>query len=67
MAVFARANGLTPRETELVRQLGDGIDTRQVARRLGVSEHTIQDHLKAIFAKTSTGSRLQLVTRAFGS
>jgi DNA-binding CsgD family transcriptional regulator len=66
MAVFARAGGLTPRETELLRQLADGTDTRQLARRLGVSEHTVQDHLKAIFAKTSTGSRPQLVARAFG-
>jgi DNA-binding CsgD family transcriptional regulator len=66
MAVFARASGLTPRETELVRQLSDGTDTRQLARRLGVSEHTVQDHLKAIFAKTSSSSRLQLVARAFG-
>jgi DNA-binding CsgD family transcriptional regulator len=67
MALFARASGLTPRETELVRHLGQGTDTRHLARQLGVSEHTVQDHLKAIFAKTSTSSRLQLVTRAFGS
>jgi DNA-binding NarL/FixJ family response regulator len=66
MVVFARASGLTPRETELVRHLGQGTDTRHLARRLGVSEYTIQDHLKAIFAKTSTSSRLQLTTRAFG-
>ena len=67
MVVFARASALTARETELVRRLGDGTDTRHLARSLGVSEHTIQDHLKAIFAKTSTSSRFQLVTRAFGS
>jgi DNA-binding CsgD family transcriptional regulator len=67
MAVFARASGLTARETELLRRLGDGTDTRHLARSLSVSEHTIQDHLKAIFAKTSTSSRFQLVTRAFGS
>lgn len=67
MAVFARASGLTPRETELVRRLADGTDTRHLARSLGVSEHTVQDHLKAIFAKTSTSSRFQLLSRAFGS
>lgn len=67
MVVFARASALTARETELVRRLGDGTDTRHLARSLGVSEHTIQDHLKAIFGKTSTSSRFQLVTRAFGS
>ncbi|WP_372735978.1 helix-turn-helix transcriptional regulator [Nocardioides sp.] len=66
LALFARASGLTARETELVRHLGDGVDTRQLARRLGVAEHTVQDHLKAIFAKTSTGSRLELLSRVFG-
>ncbi len=66
LVVFARACALTARETELVRQLADGADTRQLARRLAISENTAQDHLKAIFAKTSTSSRLQLISRAFG-
>jgi DNA-binding CsgD family transcriptional regulator len=42
------------------------MDTRHLARRLHLSEHTVQDHLKLIFAKTSTGSRVQLLSRAFG-
>lgn len=67
LVLFARASGLTARETDLLRELGDGVDTRQLARRLRVSEHTVQDHLKAIFSKTSTSSRLQLVSRVFGS
>ncbi len=66
LVVFARACALTARETVVVRQLADGADTRQLARRLAISENTAQDHLKAIFAKTSTSSRLQLVSRAFG-
>jgi DNA-binding CsgD family transcriptional regulator len=32
-----------------------------------VSPYTVQDHLKAIFTKTSTSSRSHLVARAFGS
>jgi DNA-binding NarL/FixJ family response regulator len=66
MALFARASALTARETELVRQLRDGTDTRHLAQRLGVSQYTVQDYLKSIFAKTSTSSRLQLAARAFG-
>jgi DNA-binding CsgD family transcriptional regulator len=66
-ALFARACGLTPRESELLRHLADGTDTRQLARRLGLSEHTVQDHLKMVFAKTSTNRRVQLLARAFGS
>lgn len=64
MSLYARVCGLSPREAELLHQLGTGADTRHVARAMGVSEHTIQDHLKSIFAKTGTGSRAQLLSRA---
>jgi DNA-binding CsgD family transcriptional regulator len=67
VTLFARACGLTARESELLRHLSDGTDTRQLARRLDLSEHTVQDHLKAIFAKTATGSRVHLLSRALGS
>jgi DNA-binding CsgD family transcriptional regulator len=67
LVVFARACGLTPRETAVVRELAAGTDSRRLARRLGVSEHTVQDHLKAIFVKTGTGSRLELLARTTGA
>jgi len=41
-----------PRETELVRHLAAGGDTREVAGQMFVSENTVQDHLKSVFAKT---------------
>lgn len=65
--LFARAFGLTPREGELLRLLTAGLDTRALADRLFLSEHTVQDHLKSIFAKTSTHSRRALVSRALGA
>ncbi|MBO0817097.1 MAG: helix-turn-helix transcriptional regulator, partial [Actinobacteria bacterium] len=57
IAVFARASGLTSRESQLLRHLASGTDTRELARRMFLSEHTVQDHLKSIFAKTATRSR----------
>jgi len=36
-------------------------------RRMFLSEHTVQDHLKSIFAKTSTHNRRTLLSRAVGS
>jgi DNA-binding CsgD family transcriptional regulator len=65
-ALFAAACGLSPRETELVGHLATGADTREVARRMFLSEHTIQDHLKAIFTKTGSRSRRVLLARATG-
>ncbi|MCU1570590.1 MAG: Transcriptional regulator [Naasia sp.] len=65
--VFARAFGLSARETELLAQLASGVDTRELARLLFVSENTVQDHLKSVFAKTGTHSRPTLLARSLGT
>lgn len=67
VTLFARAFGLSTRERELLGHLTTGTDTRELARRMFLSEHTVQDHLKAIFAKTSTRNRRTLLTRALGT
>jgi DNA-binding NarL/FixJ family response regulator len=66
LGVFVRAYGLSTRETELVKRLAGGSDTHHVAREMVVSEHTVQDHLKSIFAKTGARSRHALLARALG-
>lgn len=65
--LFARAHGLTPRESELLRHLIGGCDTRDVAQRMFLSPHTVQDHLKSVFAKTGTRSRQALLGRVVGA
>jgi len=67
LGLYVRSCALTPREAELVRHLAAGRDTREVARRMNLSEHTVQDHLKSIFAKTETRSRRNLLAHALGS
>ena len=42
-----------------------GLFTRQMANALGLSPHTVQDHLKSIFAKTGVRSRSELVGQIF--
>jgi DNA-binding CsgD family transcriptional regulator len=66
LQLFSRSSALTQRETELLRHLATGTDTRELARRMSLSEHTVQDHLKSIFAKTETRSRRDLLARALG-
>jgi DNA-binding CsgD family transcriptional regulator len=66
-AVFAPACGLTARETELLDHLTTGVDTRTIAARMFLREHTVQDHLKSIFDKTGTRSRRALLSRAAGT
>jgi DNA-binding CsgD family transcriptional regulator len=66
VTVFARACGLTPRETELLQHLAGGAATREVAGQMFVSENTVQDHLKSIFDKSGARSRRALLARALG-
>jgi len=66
LEVFARAFGLSARETELLSLLATGSDTRDLARRMFLTQNTIQDHLKSIFAKTSSRNRRTLLSRALG-
>jgi len=65
--LFGRAFGFTARERELLSLLAIGSDTRALARQMSLSEHTIQDHLKAIFAKTGSRDRITLLSRALGT
>lgn len=67
VSLFARACGLSPREAELLGQLVTGAPTRDIARLMFLSEHTVQDHLKSIFAKTATRTRPALLARVLGT
>lgn len=64
--VFVRAHGLSAREAEVVDALARGGDTAEIAAALFVSQHTVQDHLKSIFAKTGARSRRALLARVAG-
>ena len=61
------AHGLTPREREVLVEVARGLDSRAVAERLVVSEHTVHDHVKAVLAKTGTATRQALLARIAGA
>ncbi len=54
---------LTPREVEILAAIGEGLSNKEVARRLGISAHTVKFHLEAIFDKLGAGSRAEAVTK----
>jgi DNA-binding NarL/FixJ family response regulator len=66
MALFSLAHGLSKREAEIVAACARGTQTRGLAQELFVSENTIQDHFKSIFAKTGTRTRGELLAIARG-
>lgn len=59
--LFCAAHSFTARESQVVALLLDGLDTTAMTRALSISRHTVQDHLKAIFAKADVRSRRELV------
>ena len=63
--LIADAYGFTERERLVTELVARGYSTGQIAARLHLSAYTVQDHLKAIFDKSGTGSRGELVARLF--
>jgi DNA-binding CsgD family transcriptional regulator len=63
--LVALAYGLSGRERQIARLCMTGQATDQMARALGVSPYTVQDHLKSIFDKTGARSRGELVGQIF--
>lgn len=53
-------DGLTPREKEIVEQIGGGSSNKEIAQQLRVSEKTVKAHLTSIFRKMGVSDRLHL-------
>ncbi|MET0999591.1 MAG: helix-turn-helix transcriptional regulator [Marmoricola sp.] len=65
--LFARVHGLSTRETEVLTLLGTGLSSHEVADRLVLSEHTVNDHVKAVLEKAGARTRQVLLSRALGA
>jgi DNA-binding CsgD family transcriptional regulator len=57
---------LTDREAEITTWVLQGQNTKTISRGLGISQHTVQDHLKSVFAKVRVGSRGELSRQLVG-
>jgi DNA-binding CsgD family transcriptional regulator/PAS domain-containing protein len=61
MQAFSSSHSLSPREQEVLHLLGRGLTTTAMAEELGISPHTIRDHLKHLYRKTGTKGRSELL------
>ena len=58
------SRGLTERETEVLRQLETGLAFREIAGALGISSHTVAQHVRNIYKKLAVRSRGKAVYEA---
>lgn len=56
---------LSKREQDVVRCLTEGLSNREIANRLGLTEHTVKNYLFRIFDKLGLSSRVEVVLYAF--
>ena len=53
---------LTAREVEVLRMLAEGFANKEIASRLGISDHTVKFHISSILAKLGASTRTEAVT-----
>lgn len=60
-----RSVGLSPRENDILRHVADGLSSKEIATRLGLSVRTVDNHRAAIGRKTGLHSVAQLTLHAY--
>ncbi|HDJ24275.1 MAG TPA: response regulator transcription factor [Candidatus Aminicenantes bacterium] len=58
---------LTPTEFQVLRLIGQGKSNEEIAQALFISKNTVRSHIKSIYTKLNTHSRLQLALYAINS
>src|SRR5580698_232876 len=56
---------LSRREQEVVRCVAEGLSNREIAQRLGLTEHTVKNYLFRIFDKLGVSKRVEVVLYAY--
>jgi DNA-binding NarL/FixJ family response regulator len=63
-AADAQLESLTPREVEVLRLMAEGLSSRSVAAKLGISYTTVRTHIRSLGTKLGVHSKLEAVIKA---
>ncbi|MDP9075184.1 MAG: response regulator transcription factor [Actinomycetota bacterium] len=58
-------DALTEREGQVLRLIAEGLDNREIAQRLFITEATVKTHINNVFSKIGARDRAQAVTYAY--
>ena len=53
---------LTAREIEVLRMIAEGLANKEIAFRLGISDHTVKFHVSALLGKLGVSSRAEAIS-----
>jgi DNA-binding CsgD family transcriptional regulator len=57
---LSQDSGVSGREKEIIQLVAQGLDNREIGKRLFISPKTVKNHLTSIYAKTGARNRVQL-------
>jgi DNA-binding CsgD family transcriptional regulator len=55
---------LTPRELDVLGAIGEGLTNKALARKLGISLHTVKFHIESVFRKLGARTRTEALAKA---
>jgi DNA-binding CsgD family transcriptional regulator len=58
---FCKKFEVSPRETDIVREICNGLSNKEISDKLFISLQTVKDHTHRIYIKTNVKSRVQLI------
>jgi DNA-binding CsgD family transcriptional regulator len=61
VAASCDVSRLSPRELQIAQMAANGLSSKEIAAHIGLSPHTVRNHLKRIYAKLGVRSRVELV------